>query len=613
MLFVSIEQNSNLTVASLRHLNVLHKLHPTIRFEYTNHLLTNLRFNSYADNFFDDFLLTLHACLDSVFHGSRQEALNFFDYWTTNVETAVEVFHRIATTWPWTNRNKYYFLSTLFNRHNFYRLLHQSIPNTEPLYFLNGAALSLQYRNLTAPGQHLVTTLDKYDVHEIYTVAAKILRNGTNYELQNCINYWVRSFSNAEIVFNLLSLDADDILTAEQFSYLRDDNYMRLVLFRNCFKQYFEKTTRENYIEIDRLIKTSDKEFELVHKIPIFDIIITNTIGCPAELSQNLEYLEVFLKENMSLECSTLRHDIFKMIPNLLYLFASLIKDGHQTKRIGEFFTFLKCNIFESGVEENTYQAVIFSLRLYECVIKLLYGSREDRLIKEFNSDKNRRLRTFLISTEPIWDVCSPENYERLVRLLQSDYDDVRDIACELITRFFEPGNVVDLCKQAVNCSAIRRCGNAHYLSRVCVSGPSVEAIPLYEWLKHRIINDIKNFVDPLSMAMSGNHFFGALNCLSEYYNASSTKQSLDVNEDIRLIEGVVDVLLDIFRSSGVDNADGCSASFEKIDECFAQCIQNSKYISATNNYEEDKQFLQYSVWMSLKVNCLKLHKNSDY
>lgn len=605
MLFLTLEKNSNLIFGSLKHLNALHRLHSRIRFDYDASVLENCIFGNCADHYMDDFLLTIYACAESPFNGARQEALIFFAYWIQDSHIAHAVFERITATWAWTNRNKYYFLAIICDRHDFYELLNSSCLKMKAEYFLKGVTLSLQYRNLISPGQTLAISLTRKKVHEIFQAIANILRSGSNFELQNCINHWLHCIFYKEKVFDLLQLNSGDLLSSPQFAYLFQDNMLRLVLFRSCFKNCFEKSP--NVRHIDTFIMSSDQKLDTVLKAPIFDVIITNTMNDTPRMSENLSYLEKFLKANMSEECSALRQDILKRMPNLMYLFASLLRNNENVSRIREFFAFLRHKIFEFGICQMQYQPLIFSLRLYEILMKTLYGSRTDRLIKKFNADVNNRLKAFL-QLDELWPLCSVANYQRLLRLLQSDYDDVRDITCELLIRFFPQNDINELCDTAIRNQDIHKCSYAHYMARVAIN---MSDIGFYLRLRQYLLDDLPAFeVDPLFKVRNGHHLFGALNCINEFYSMaiyrfadrwSKDFSDAEIRDDIEFTCTLIDMLMRLLGGGEASSQSG-SPSFEKMDASLTSLVDQSTYRGDDKLVE--KKFLLLSLWMTLKACC---------
>lgn len=623
MLFVALDKNSDLVCGSLRHLNALHRLYPTHRFYYDATLLENCRFDGAgaANTFMDDFLLTLYACTESAFNGARQETLIFFEYWTRDAHIANTIFERITSTWPWTNRNKYYFLSIICERHDVYALLQNNCPRMSAEYFMQGVCVALQYRNLISPGQTLAITLTRQQVPEAFTAIANILRGGSDFEMLNCVNHWMRCVQHKERIFAELHLDdAALFTTADKFQYLHADNGRRLVLFRSCFQVEFEKLPHHD--AVDAFCMSTELRSDVVQKIPIFSVITARTMTAPPQrLAANLSCLERFLKENMADQSQALRQDILKMIPNLLYLFAGLLRNGdpNSVERIGQFFRFVRVDIFECGIGgagEAEYQPLIFGLRIYEIILKTLYGSRADRLIKRFNPDVNNRLKMFL-ATDDRWPLCGPQNYQRLIALLRSDYDDVRDITCELLIRFYPPNDIDALCMAAIRQKDIHQCGNANYLARVAF-GFNNRNRHFYGHLKQFVRDRISPFcTDPLRQVRD-EHLFGALNCLNEYYSftgyvagdANGNSPAIeDIEEDIRMCAELVTILM---RLLGGDAVDG-SPSFERMDEALNGLVEKSEGQQTTGNVSVDKKYLLLSIWMTIKVKRISIHNMNIY
>lgn len=600
MLFCSLERNSDLVYGSLKHLNTLHKFYPDVRFHYNKQLVAHLRFDSWADNYADNFLTTLYSCTESTFNGARQEALEFFKYWIQDEETALDIFGKICFGWPWTNRNKYYLLAIMFERHNFYHLL--KYYDIDPTYFVRGVVISLQYRNLIAPGQSLIVQLVKLNIVEAFDVISDVLRYSTDFELYNCVQ-WLHCISNLDYLYNRLELSNENILTDEKFGYLFESNMEKLVLFRRTFKASFQQHPKID--EIDGVIVSSYQTVRLVHRAAIFEVLITNTMNRLDAIETNLCHLQCFLRDNMSHEHSALRQDIMKLLPSLFYLLTSLLKsatDERKTK-IKSFFQFLKMQIFDVGIEEEQYQPLIFSLRLYEILMKLLFGCRQDRLIKEFNVDKNKRLRSFLID-ENVWDPCSTEHYNTLIDLVQSEFDDVRDISSELLVRFFPTNAIDNKYLELMTSEDIQQCRYSHLFARIAMQN---NASQLYSTLTEFLRSNELDYNDPFRKARTGNHLFGAVNCLNEFYRkdvAMSSqklkKSTADTMTDITATERITNSFLLLLKTACPDDAKHGSPSFEKMDESLEILLSRSSQPLA--NHYDDKKYLLLSLWLTLKV-----------
>lgn len=605
MLFCSLEQNSDLVYGSLKHLNELHKFHPNIRFHYNKSLLEHIRFDSWADNYLINFLLTLYSCAESFFNGARQEALEFFKYWIQDETVALDVISKICFLWPWTNRNKYYFLAIIFEHHNFYNLL--KCCDIDPIYFVRGVIISLQYRNLISPGQNLIVQLSKRNVNETFVVIADVLRNATGFELHNCVQ-WLHCIFHLEYLYDLLDLSNESILSGDKFSYLLDSKMEKLVLFRRAFKTCFEK--HRKILEIDYLLVTNYKTVELIHRAALFEVLITNTMTRLDTIEENLCHLQNFLKDNMNHEHSALRQDIMKLMPNLFYLLTSLLKSSTDAlkENIKKFFQFLKLQIFDVGMEQEQYQPLIFSLRLYEILMKLLFGRREDRLIKEFNVDKNKRLKSFLID-EQVWDPCSTEHYNALIGLMQSDFDDVREISSELLVRFFPTNSIGNMYRQLMTSCDINQCRNSHLFARIAMQNNETQ---MYSSLKEFLSSNESDYSDAFQKAMTGNHLFGAVNCLNEFYcyrkkttvpkeqMKTNRSQNTRVDNDVTAAERITNYFLLLLRTACSDELDNSSPSFEIMDESLELLLFRSSH-PVTDMYE-DKKFLLLSIWLTLKV-----------
>lgn len=625
MLFTALERNSDLVFGALRFLNVLHRLNPDVIFEYERGAcvaIDALRFESVADRFLDDILMTLYACTESPFNGVRPEALAFFAYWVRPDRIAHAAFVRIALTWPWTNRNKFYFLSLLCEAHGFGRLMREAPGAAERLdrvEFVRGLSLSLQYRNLISPGQTLAITLARQDVPEMFERLAWLLRDGPRFEAMNCLNHWMRCVSGADRVFALLELDSAELLTGDRFEYLRADGFERLVLFRACFKKQFAEVPLA--AQIDAIVTarpldgTADSEAAV--KLAQLDVIIANTIARPAEIVPNLTLIVAFMRHTMHVECSAMRQSILKLVPNLLYLLAPMLRRPDVEPAVRTFFRALRTDVFEAGMDgAPAYQPVVFATRLFEVVLKTLHGSRTDRIIKRFSADVNGKIVRFLDEQET-WPLLSVPNYQRLFALLRSEFEDVRDIACELLVRFFPANDIRRQCEAAVWHTDIHQCGYAQLLARVAIGFEGGA-----EWcgnLRERVRSVLMEYgQDPLRrMRADGGHLFGAVDAINVVYTSQMSQQREGVLTterllyDIHLAEDIVLMMLSYLQfggecSDGDRQADG-SASFERMDESLTALVKRSECMNSDDvdvALEQSKQWLLLSLWTSLRAAC---------
>lgn len=290
--------------------------------------------------------------------------------------------------------------------------------------------------------------------------------------------------------------------------------------------------------------------------------------------------------------------------------------------------------IFDCGIGQvHEYAPLIYALRIYEIVVKTLYGSRADRLIKRFNPDVNERLQQ-LLGEDTVWPLFTDRNYQRLCKLLQSEFNDVREIACELLIRFFPRNDMLEQCRDAINHFDDNQCGYAHYMARVAIHFQREdEEDDFYNSLHEFLRGNLDDYTDPLRRIRSGGgHLFGALNCINEFYvkneftylqqevvkQKGTELSGTQIAGDLRLASDVVSVVLAFFRygsEAGDSDATG-SPSFEKMDESLTQLVARSKWLederldeaAKQRLMEQNKKLLLMSLWSSMKVNRLHLN-----
>lgn len=635
MLFTALERNSDLVYDALRFLVQMHTLHPDVEFVYERGAcaaVDALRFDTVADGFLDDFLMTLYACAESPIKGVRPEALAFFSRWVRSKRVAYAVFVRIALTWPWTNRNKFYFLSLLCESHGFEELMREA-PGAERLRgdeFVRGLSLSLQYRNLLSAGQTLAVTLSKQNVPEMFERLAWLLRDAPCFEAMNCLIHWMPCVRGKDRVFELLELDSGELLTASRFEYLRAGDFERLVMFRACFRKQFSKVRLAAQIDAICNGRRLDDGVgvEVAVKLAQLDVIIANTIDQPDKIVSNLALIAAFMRHTMHVECSAMRRSILKLVPNLLYLLAPMLRRPDVEPAVRSFFRTLRTDVFEAGLDGVVaYQPVIFATRLLEVMLRTLHGNRSDRIIKRLNTFVNARIVSFLDESET-WPLLSESNYRRLFALLRSEFEDVRDIACELLARFFPANDIRGQCEAAVWHTDIHQCGYGKLLARVAIGFDGGS-----EWcakLSDRVREVLSQYgQDPLRrMRADGGHLFGALDAMSVVYTGkTAVVDDIDrMSAESLLAVDVVDAVLDYLQfggkcSDGDREADG-SASFERMDESLSAMVKRSQCTGGESDadLELSKQWLLLSLWNALRAACdlassiavarQKIHKN---
>lgn len=652
MLCNCINRNSTLIYASLKHINSLHKRYPKYSFKFTDDILKEIlqittTFNNKISttNIINDFLLFLYASMEYPFGGVRHETLLIFEYWIRNERTATEIFKILIQKYSWINKNKYYFLTILLTKYNLYKLIENcsELENiTKDSIQLNGITLSLKYRHLISPGQQLVGQLTEQNNVEIYVIIENIVKNGTDFEIKNCINQWLCLIKQLNKIYDHLELSQLNILTfsneENKFNYLYKNNMLRLILLRKLFKIEFEQHTQIKLI--DQCIFANYKNYNDIQKISLYTILfnnmnILNNIRNFNEFSENLTWFTFFLEDNLNTECTQLRHEILKNLPNLLNSFSTnLVTENKSIRnnnnnfsimdnfnddqllfknRIGNLFTFFKLKIFENGCHQIDYQPTIFALRIFEIILKYFYGTRDDHLIKCFDKYKIEQLKSILLDN---WLILSIDNVQILINLLKNDYDDIRNLSCDIIIRFFkeflqvDSNNdllIYDLCKNTIINTDLRVCNYAQHYGKIYFSKINDDRFDFYQFLKTHLSNMLQCFNDdPLNYSkFYGFHFFGPLNVLNEFYkllllNNNNNIEWLNESEDIKLCNDILELLLQLLNFPNNINSSYGSPSFEKMDESLTLLVQKSKYKST--NIQEDKKFLLTTIWMSLKV-----------
>lgn len=562
--------------------------------KYSNCITTALKnltiFCKYFQNFdLPSFEIWQLICvnLESPFSGTRERGIILLnEILKKDFKFTKKLFNEVNNYLPWTNKNKYFILSSIFGIWNF----NEFVPESERQMFFHGCSISLKHKNLLSPGQMLIRVLAKNQISGLNDFIFLILKNGNDFEFENCVKQWINSIQDREDLFKVLEENFDEF------------DSERLIHLRNTMKSCFEKS--ENVEKIDE--KLNENISWIQNKEEVFEFFLNISMKYTKNLKQNLEALKSFLKSNSDSERTSLRQLILKKIS----IFFDFLAKAHSSTTIGivekqsiiDFMIFLKTDLYENGINDENYQSIIFSLKIYQILLKAFSGLNEKRLNKNTNLLANKKFYKFLLKNQ-IWDFQSELHFNQMTQLLNNDFDDIREISCEILINYFQKEmsseKITKTIKTSTESLDIKTCSYGHHYTKVLVSN-SIELIEFYKNLENKLNENFQEFQkDPnLSIKKTG-HLFGYLNSIKEIYK----KENLSIDflrftgDLILLVEKISLHLLEILNSAGDCRE---SPNFEIMYKSLEIFIQKSNFMSL--NLHEDINYLLVSIWMTLKV-----------
>lgn len=574
--------------------------------QYSNCVTTALKNLTTFCKYFQDFDLPsfeiwklICVNLESPFSGTRERGILLLtEVVRKDLKFSKKLFTEIYIYWPWTNKHKYFILSTIFSAWSF----NEFVPESERLMFFQGCSISLKHKNLLSPGQTLIRVLAKNQIFGLNDFILSILRTGTDFEFENCVKQWINSIQDREDVFRVIIVHWNEFEPE------------RLIYLRNTMKSCFEKL--EKLDEIDEKLKNNISSIKNMEEI--FDFLLNASMNTKS-LKSNLEALKCFLKSNSNSERTSLRQLILKKISIFFDFLAKAHSSGLtgtvEKKSIIDFMIFLKTDLYENGIiDAKNYQSIIFSLKIYQILLKTFsdLNPHQKRLNKNSNLTANRKFHEFLLKND-IWNFQSENHFNEMTKLLNNDFDDIREIACEILIKFFQhemsSEKIQKTIKYSTESTDIKTCSYGHHYTKVYVSNTTTanDLIEFHENLEKKLIENFTEFQkDPNLSIKSNGHLFGYLNSISEIYRKENLSDDfIRLTWDlISLVEKISDYLLDILNSAGHCKE---SPNFEVMYKSLEISIRKSNYNSM--NLHDDINYLLVSVWMTLKA-CGELASN---
>lgn len=579
---------------------------------YTTIALNNLRlFCISYKNFNFDFpelwrLVALH--LSSRFIGAREEALNILQFIVKfDQKFSLEIARLVVDRWPWTFANKYYVLLTIMEGFNGYIGMLESLTlRVDDL--IEGLFMALKFRILFSPGQLLFRSLLRKDQHPVVTqFLDKLIASRDKQLLHNFHVQWSKEMFHYR----------DEI-----FEGVRENDLLQLdldcqTIVMNIFKEHLigrdsapstfpeDPVIQQHYMEI--LLFRVSKQFSL---------------------SDDLKRLNRFFVELRENQDTTLRQHVFScfaiFVSNLIQLHTLTDKE-HVHQPIETFFQQLISETMIPGFnsEDPSYSEIILSVRLLEILLKSFNGRGKAKASKEL---QDKKAFQELLKRKNIFDPASDLHFNHLLRLLLSTFDDIRQLAANILLEYFPATTERRRRLQETFCeqiyfSSINDCGRVHGYFTVLVPyclQLKLNVFELYQEYKTLLVDNYENHFspDPLRAINCGIHVFDKINIVQEIVKARQLSP-VELLSLVKLLRDISERMLHFLCiSSGRRTKDDqdITPSFQVIDESLQVLINNSGRKEIDWNLLVDESVMEEeeavrqrkdllsSIWMTLKV-----------
>ncbi|GAB0086841.1 hypothetical protein DMENIID0001_010360 [Sergentomyia squamirostris] len=512
--------------------------------------------------------------LTSSVAGVREHNLTLLKFIVQNCqEWGTFIFQEVLCRWPWINPYKYYILGVVLEN------LDSFPENFDEKLFLQGLSTSLKHRNLLSPGQFLFKSVVKEKKIFVADLAGDILLNGSLLEMDNFINHWLSVYPDIDELYGEISLPPLDTIPL-----------WRCILIRSAFRNQMDN---DDFTGIIRNIK----ELDTVVREHFYEIVISR-VASKDTTSDDIYCLGTILLFHSEEENTRLRQYILKRFPAVL---------DHITRKNFNQSDFLPCftslfdiilRIVAYGIDRYhpSYQRCIYSLRILEMMLKFLSGQKKHQMTKTFNPEASLRLKRFI----------SSENFnsngasQALIHLLHSSFDDIRDLACEILKDFFflpqtESYSPSELFENRLHGANIERADCMHMLARILVTWDRymvkvTEQVLESKWGKFQ--------KDPYASIQGNDHIFGIINSLTEFINT----ELIDIEKILEKISQITEVILDYLNEAGEPDE---PPSFEVMEVSLQLLIDKSKAKPRVNYKESDTQarkLILLSLWKTLRA-----------
>lgn len=551
----------------------------------------------------------IYKSLEVPYAGIRENSLILIECLIVRDEIfSQHLYMEVTDNWSWTNRYKYYILAVIFSN---YPIENFAEEEREKILLMSGIKISLNYKNLLSPSQSLIkeALVQQSAPSRIIDkdTFADLIKNSSSFEFENLINQWMIHVKNFKEIYEKLELyfPYELLVESEKYKYLQNDNYERLVYLRNVLKAEFRSHIDVKLI--DSFLITKTESLSDIGKAHLMEIIYnTLTKDIHEDFEENLKCLKTFIINCYATNCPALRHIILKKLSMILDFLAKTFYGAPLLHcHIIDFMTVLKDQIYSKGIQETDYQSIIFSLKLFEILLKSLSGDCAQRLNKSTILSFNKHLQEYLIGTD-VWNFFSVKHFNDIFNLLMNEYDDIREISSRILIKFYIndiPMSIESLeerCFDFITSTNISKCSNGLHYSRLYVHNQK-STIDSIKDLKMKLLTKLRaNYIDfledPLKCSRSGQHLYGFLNCLNEIFQCTNT--STDAPDILSLTNEINDSMLKLLNLP--DDGTNFTPDFEIMDQSLNILVEKST--KRGDNDQDDRKYLLLSIWLTLKV-----------
>uniref|UniRef100_A0A1B0AHH5 DUF2428 domain-containing protein n=1 Tax=Glossina pallidipes TaxID=7398 RepID=A0A1B0AHH5_GLOPL len=547
----------------------------------------------------------IYFCLECGQNSIKDEVLHLLNNFCLNKATALGYFVHIVNFWPWTNRNKFYALGSIFTKNSLQEFL--LLSGYDKKDFLNGIRVSLYHKNLLAPSQSLIKKLSDRASDYILPFIADILTKGSEMEIRNLYTHWIPYVYKKDQLFDIIQQILKEIDYIENDSNLEDNlSVYRSIILLSIFSKHVFNLSKLYFFKFSTELITNCFQFNLDVQLHIFAFIVDNLENFAIE--DSLEFIYHFIESHKSVESSHFRNSIFAKMPNVINYTAKIfarLGEPSSAASITKFFKQLQ-QLCEQNMNKTLYQPKIFSLKMIEILMNSLYIDNVKRNAKNCQICENEKLGSFLKSHNVI-------NMTEMWKSLYISFDDTSTAfedtrettlnLMQLMPAQAPNSSTIEMCKKMFSSDDIDKCYLSSIYARILLQNdPRSEDVCL---LVHDIIArldaSIKSFKeDPLLACKSkAGHLFCYITVLDTIAKSRAGLILNSISKILCISESIVNTILDMLSLSNTTYKQ-YNVTFEDMDQSLEMLIARSAYVS--ENHEEDRKFLITSFWFSLRA-----------
>ncbi|XP_067617529.1 uncharacterized protein [Eurosta solidaginis] len=546
-------------------------------------------------------LQQIYHCLQSNRIGMRDESIQLFTKCCTQTTVAFKHFQVILEFWPWTNRYKYYLISCILKTHQLQEFLNNAKHSADQFYA--GLRLSLSHKSLLAASQYLVKALSAQSSKDLLLIAADILLHGTLKEMKNFKAHWYARIEQKDELFEYLQVQPKIASLLERNSNTADGDigidqeiYRSILIFSMFSRQIFH-VSKLHFFQISAELMTNCFQYKVETQMLIFKFIVDNLGSFPVE--DSLDFTLAFLKQHKCIDNAQQRNEVLG--DENMTAFETSIKS---------FFNQLH-NLIEANIASVIYQSKIFSLRVFEILLKSLYSANLEKNTKNCSLAQNRKLGEFLIAQ----NIFVADKVSIMLFKLLNDplgFDDALDLIIKLLCelKYKDASRSVLFCKELSQRCNVDECVLSTLYARATINccnnkGSDCELVELLEFAIECLKRDVADFqTDPLLVCKTRNHLFGYINIVAEIVQSNICLTTIQQNEILDFSARLLNIVLEFLNVCKTDpsNVATNAASFQDMDESLRILVMGSAYKVEDN--AEFRKFLLMSFWLTLKGAC---------